>query len=75
MPSFGDDEVRGAALAKVQHLRELHAGRIPRAALMEGVVLHGERIPLKCGWVYPPPGGLSSTRAFKRNLPTVGSFV
>jgi putative restriction endonuclease len=49
MPAFGDEEVRAAALAKIQQLREVHGGRIPRAALMEGITLHGERIPI---WNY-----------------------
>jgi putative restriction endonuclease len=46
MPSFSDDEVRAAALAKVRQLRDAYGGRVPRVALMEGIVLHGERIPL-----------------------------
>lgn len=49
MPVLSDDEVRAAALAKIQLLRELHGGRIPRAALMEGITLGGQRIPL---WNY-----------------------
>lgn len=49
MPIFSDDEVRSAAIAKVQQLRERHGGRIPRASLMEGITLEGERIPL---WNY-----------------------
>lgn len=49
MAIFGDDEVRGTALAKILQLRELHANRIPRAALMQGITIRGERIPL---WNY-----------------------
>ncbi len=49
MPTFSDDEVRSAAIAKVQQLRERYGGRIPRARLMEGISLQGERIPL---WNY-----------------------
>jgi putative restriction endonuclease len=49
MASFGDEEVRAAALAKIQQLREQHAGRIPHAALMQGVTIRSERIPL---WNY-----------------------
>lgn len=49
MAAFSDEEVRAAALAKVQHLRTLYGGRIPRAALMEGIALRGHRIPL---WNY-----------------------
>jgi putative restriction endonuclease len=46
---FPDDEVRGAAFAFVQRLREQFGGRIPRAALAEGVVIRGERVPI---WNY-----------------------
>jgi len=49
MATFEDNEVRAAALVKVQQLREFYAGRIPRAALMEGIILRGERIPI---WNY-----------------------
>jgi putative restriction endonuclease len=49
MPVLGDDEVRAAALAKIQQLRELYGGRIPRSALMEGITLGGQRIPI---WSY-----------------------
>ena len=49
MPILDDDEVRGAALARVRQLHERHGGRIPRASLMEGILLRGERIPL---WNY-----------------------
>lgn len=44
-----DDEVRAAAIAQVRRLRELYAGRIPRSALMEGVTLRGQRVPI---WNY-----------------------
>lgn len=49
MVTYGDDVVRAAALAKVRQLREVHGGRIPRAALMQGVVIRGDRVPL---WNY-----------------------
>lgn len=49
MTSLLGDRIRAAAIAKVQQLRELHAGRIPRAALMEGLWLEGQRIPI---WNY-----------------------
>lgn len=49
MPGFSDDEVRGAAIAKVQRLRDVYGGRVPRASLMAGVELHGQRVPL---WNY-----------------------
>ena len=41
-----DDEIRAAALAKVRLLRDQFAGRIPRAALMEGLLLGDQRIPI-----------------------------
>ena len=44
-----DDRIRSAAMTKVMQLRELHGGRIPRAALMEGVMIDGQRIPI---WNY-----------------------
>jgi putative restriction endonuclease len=44
-----DDEVRAAAIAQVRHLREVYAGRIPRSALMEGIVIRGQRVPI---WNY-----------------------
>lgn len=40
------DEIRAAALERVRLLRERYVGRIPRAALMEGIVIGGERVPL-----------------------------
>lgn len=49
MISFSDDEVRAAALSQVRRLRDRHGGRIPRAALMEGITLQGVRIPI---WNY-----------------------
>lgn len=44
-----DDEVRGAAFARVQQLRNRFGSRIPREELSAGVVLRGQRIPL---WNY-----------------------
>jgi putative restriction endonuclease len=44
--AIGDDELRGAAFAKVQQLRTHYGDRIPRAALMEGFSIRGERVPL-----------------------------
>jgi putative restriction endonuclease len=41
-----DDEIRAAAMARVRLLREQFAGRIPRDALMEGVALANQRIPI-----------------------------
>jgi hypothetical protein len=32
-----DDEVRAAAIEQVRKLRDLHGGRIPRHALMQGM--------------------------------------
>lgn len=49
MPSISDDEVRAAALATIRRMREQYGGRIPRAALMDGVTLHNVRIPI---WNY-----------------------
>lgn len=49
MPSAADAEIRAGALARVHELRERYAGRIPKAALMDGVSIHGERIPI---WNY-----------------------
>lgn len=47
MPLFSDEEVRAAALAKARQLRDAYGGRIPEAALMEGVTVRGERVPLR----------------------------
>ena len=44
-----DDEIRAAAMAQVRRLRDLYGGRIPRSALMEGVSVRGQRIPI---WNY-----------------------
>lgn len=49
MPNLLDDEVRTAAIARVQYLRDLYGGRIPRAALMEGVTIQKQRVPI---WNY-----------------------
>lgn len=44
-----DDEVRAAAMAKVRQWRDAYGGRIPRAVLMEGITVRGERVPI---WNY-----------------------
>lgn len=44
-----DSEIRAAALARVARLATVHQHRVPRAALMEGIVVRGNRIPL---WNY-----------------------
>jgi putative restriction endonuclease len=49
MTPFTDSEIRAAALEKVRQLRDINGGRIPRAALMEGVTIRGERVPI---WNY-----------------------
>src|SRR5690606_8951973 len=49
MPVIADEELRAAALSTIQQYRESYGGRIPRAVLMSGVVLHGMRIPI---WNY-----------------------
>ncbi|HEX4684970.1 MAG TPA: HNH endonuclease [Gemmatimonadaceae bacterium] len=62
MPSSIDDEVRAAAIAKVRQLRDLYGGRIPRAVLMEGISLRGERVPI---WNYQK--GIFKPAAFGPN--------
>ena len=42
-----DEVVRAAAIAEVRQLRDRVGGRIPSASLAEGIVLHGERIPIR----------------------------
>lgn len=50
VPDSGvDAELRAAALAQIQVLRDRYGGRIPRSELMQGVVLGGQRIPI---WNY-----------------------
>ncbi|HTI65223.1 MAG TPA: HNH endonuclease [Gemmatimonadaceae bacterium] len=49
MASSIDDDLRAAAIEQVRRLRELHGGRIPRSALMDGIALGGQRIPI---WNY-----------------------
>lgn len=49
MPNSVDDEIRSAAIAQVRQLRELYGGRIPRSALMDGIIYGGQRIPI---WNY-----------------------
>lgn len=49
MPLSLDDEIRAAAMEQVRHLRALYGGRIPRSALMDGVTVAGQRIPI---WNY-----------------------
>jgi putative restriction endonuclease len=49
MPRLNDDEVRAAAIATVQRLDAAYGGRIPRAALMEGITVGGVRVPI---WNY-----------------------
>lgn len=44
-----EEEVRAAALIHVRKLADMYGRRIPRQALMEGVSIRGERIPL---WNY-----------------------
>ena len=59
-----DDEVRSAAMAKVRQLRDLYGGRIPSAALSEGITVDGNRVPI---WNYQrgifKPGALGPTGA------------
>jgi putative restriction endonuclease len=49
MASSVDDELRAAAMAQVRRLRDLNGSRIPRSALMEGVTVGGQRVPI---WNY-----------------------
>jgi putative restriction endonuclease len=44
-----DETVRSAAISRVQQLRDLYGGRVPRSILMEGIQYNGERIPI---WNY-----------------------
>jgi putative restriction endonuclease len=44
--SATSDEIRAAALAQVRRLRDMYGGRIPRAALLEGLTIRNERIPI-----------------------------
>jgi putative restriction endonuclease len=44
-----DDEIRAAAMAQVRRLRDLYGGRMPRSALMEGITVRGQRVPI---WNY-----------------------
>jgi putative restriction endonuclease len=44
-----DTEVRAAAFARIQQLRERYGSRIPRGELMHGFLLGGQRIPI---WNY-----------------------
>lgn len=45
-PLTPEDEVRAAAFAHVQRLRDRYGGRIPRAELSAGVTVRGERVPI-----------------------------
>lgn len=62
MPFSLDDEIRAAAMEQVRHLRELYGGRIPRSALMDGVTVAGQRIPI---WNYQK--GIFKPAALGRN--------
>ena len=62
MPTNIESEVRAAALARVAQLRDSYAGRIPRSALMEGVIVGGNRIPI---WNYQK--GIFKPAAFGRD--------
>lgn len=56
------NEIRAAAFARIARLRDTYGGRIPRAALMEGVVVVGKRIPI---WNYQK--GIFKPAAFGRD--------
>jgi len=61
MPGDTENEIRAAALARIAQLRDTYVGRIPRSALMEGVVVAGNRIPV---WNYQK--GIFKPAAFGR---------
>lgn len=46
MPISCDDELRVAAFARVQRLRDRYGGRIPHAELSAGVTVRGSRVPI-----------------------------
>jgi putative restriction endonuclease len=59
-----DTDVRASTFAFVQRLRDEFGGRIPRRALMEGVQIRGERVPIwnhQKGIFKPEIFGLSGT--------------
>jgi putative restriction endonuclease len=46
MNAFSDGEVRAAVLEKARQLQGRHGSRVPADALTEGVLIHGQRVPL-----------------------------
>ena len=60
-PSSLEEEIRAAAMVHVRGLSDMHARRIPRQALMDGLMFRGERIPL---WNYQK--GIYKPAAFGR---------
>jgi putative restriction endonuclease len=62
MASDLENETRAAAFARVSQLRDIYGGRIPRAALMDGVVVAGQKIPI---WNYQK--GIFKPAAFGRD--------
>jgi len=61
-PSTLEEEIRAAAMVHVRSLSDMHARRIPRQALMEGLMFRGERVPL---WNYQK--GIYKPAAFGRD--------
>lgn len=57
-----DATVRAVALETVRRLKDAYGGRIPRSALMQGITVDGERIPL---WNYQK--GIFKPAALGRN--------
>lgn len=49
MPIASDEEIRALALATVRQLQDRYGGRVPSAALSEGITVRGVRIPI---WNY-----------------------
>src|SRR5690606_34446188 len=70
MISSLDAEVRAAAIERVRRLRDVYGGRIPRSALMEGVTIRGQRVPI---WNYQK--GIFKPAAFGPNGPALSIFT
>ncbi len=49
MAQITDADLRAASIERIRQLRDKYGGRIPRSALMEGVTVGGQRVPL---WNY-----------------------
>lgn len=49
MPIASDEEIRALALATVRQLQDRYCGRVPSAALSEGITVRGVLVPI---WNY-----------------------